>query len=265
MAGAGCCASRTSTRRARYPAPPRASWPPWRPSASNGTGRSATRAAPAGLYRGRSTRLRRRGLAYSPAPAAASNSPSEGRYPGTCRRGPVRRTADRDPAAGRAAQHRPSSTTGCRAAYRQDVAAAVGDLIAPAPRRDLRLSARGGGRRRRPGRHPRRARRGPARQHAARRSTCSAPLACRRRPMRTCRCWSKPDGGKLAKSRRSVALEPARARASCAQSSRCCGMTRPPDLAAPAAQQCLGLGDRSLEIERSAERLTTAIAGAPTH
>ena len=185
-AAAGCCASRTSTCRARSPTPSATSSPRSRAMASPGTSRSCGNRSAAHATPRHSHALIERGLAYPCAcsrrdvQAAPVGAGGEHVYAGTCRDGIPPSRAARSERAWR------DSRRQCRHRVRRPPARRAGTgsrarrrrLRDQARRRTVRVSARSRRRRRRAVDHRHRARRRPARVDAA----ADPPAAIARSP-----------------------------------------------------------------------------------
>ncbi len=213
MAAAGCCASRIWIGRARFRAPRRASCAPSRHSASNGMASVVRQAERTSALRRCARGLRARGLTFEC----------------SCSRLQARRGGRAIPEPAAAARRSPDAATATRlrvdpgyvqfrdriqGSYRQDVAAAVGDVILKRRDQHVRVSAGGGGRRCRAGRHARRARRRSAGQHAPPNLSAAAAGSAAHPIYAHLPVLIEADGSKLAKSRAQRA--PGRARGAAA-------------------------------------------------
>ena len=243
-AGAGWCASRTSTRRAACPAPTqlilraarrlRPACPTSRRCGSRRATRSTTRAL---------QRLLRRGLGLSRAAArardiddalararlAARSATASCVYPGTCRAGCTAsrraRRALRTPCADGDDALRSTGTT-AGSARSAGPGARGRRLRAAARRRAVGLPARGRGRRRRAGHHRTScaARTWPTTRRA--RSICSGCSACRRRATCTRRWCSAPTARSCRSRTAPQPLDVARSARRAARGGHACSASR---------------------------------------
>ena len=156
-------------------------------------------------YAARARALRGRGLTFE-CSCSRRKLADEERYPGYLPRAPAI-PAWRRPSRLRVEPGYVQFADRIQGTYRQDVAAAVGDVDSQAPRPVVCLPAGGGRRRCRPRRHPRGARRRSPGQHAASDLSAASCSALPTPAYAHVPVLVEPDGRKLAKSARSVRLD----------------------------------------------------------
>ena len=207
-----------------------------------GRRRSCARSARGDRYAAALERLRARGLTFE-CSCSRRDLADERAIPAIAAPAPRRRACRPRPGCASSRGSR-SSPIALQGAYRQDVAAAVGDRDLEAPRRLLCVPARGRGRRCRPGRHPRGARRRPSGRHAASDLSAARPRAADPALRCTCPCWWN----------RTAPSSPSRRAA--------CRRIGPPGLHLAAASSSCWLSTRPASCGRAGERVVGVGAGS---